>query len=355
MNYFVYVKDILGVEINRSEFSWSYGTVAPKSSKNEFEKCKIKIFIDVRHSNEVFDKRVNFNKIGKYHYFSASKNSNRLYYERNFFGRSKLRYSIEIKNNDVYIIVGDNYFKYVKHRIMGLHAMSYILTDIVCGLLLKNEIATIHCSAVNKNGQSMIIFAPPDTGKTLTSMRLCLNHNYNFIAEDFALTDGQNLWAVPWTSTFRYYDDINNSKLDSIINKLTAIFPVLGLFRVTKNKSIDKYIGMNRVRLFSKATDIVVLERGEPNINYDKVEGLEKIINLNRYEFNYHKSPALIVMDYFNRGFSPEAMYIKEKEILGNLIERCNFMCISDLNALNYSDVISKKINDGIGKYKISE
>ncbi len=344
MNYFVYVDGILGVKTNEKEFAWSYGTVAPKSTKEKFDVCMIKINVDVRHSNEVFDEDIDINKMGKYHYFRANKNENKVYYERNFLGRSKLRYSIQLNGNEINVVVGKNYMKYVKHRIMGLHSMSYTLTDITAGLLLKNGIATIHCSAVNKGQQSIIIFAPPNTGKTLTSIQLCKDHNFKFIAEDFALTDGVNVWSVPWTSTFRYYDDINESKIDTIVNKITSVLPVMELISVKKNKSIDKYLGEDSIKHFSKATDIVVLERGVSDIERGKSEGLRKLINLNKYEFNYHKAPSIVVMDYFNDGFSPEAMYETEKSILSKLIENCNYVSISEENALNYANVVLNEV-----------
>lgn len=344
MNYFVYVDEILGVKTNYHEFAWSYGTVAPKSSKEQFEKCKIRIHVDVRKSKDVFDKNIDLKKMGKYHYFSAVKGENKIYYERNFFGNSKLRYSIEIHNNEINVIVGQNYMKYVKHRIMGLHSLPYILTDIVAGLMLNNGIATIHCSAVNKDNQTIIIFAPPNTGKTLTSIRLCKNNNFKFISEDFALTDGDNVWAVPWTSTFRYYDEINESKLDTFINKVTTFFPVIELISIKKKKAIDRYLGENSIKYFAEATDVVVLERGESSINRNKIDGFRKIINLNRYEFNYHKAPSIIVMDYFNEGFSPEIMYDTEKKILKKLINKCNYISIAEENAQKYSDIILKEV-----------
>lgn len=344
MNYFVYVNDILGVKTNLKEFAWSYGTVAPKSNKEEFEKCKIKVFVDVRNSNNVFEQNFDISKIGKYHYFAALPNKNKIYYEREFFGKSKLRFSIEINENDVHVIVGKNYMKYIKHRIMNLHSISYILTDIVAGLLLKNGIATIHCSAVNNENQTIIFFAPPNTGKTLTSIQLCKKHNFKYIAEDFALTDGENVWSVPWTSTFRYYDEVNESRFDSFVNWLTKYIPILEFISFQKKRSIDKYLGANSIKYCSKATDLVVLERDKYRVDHDKNEGLRKIINLNRYEFNYLKAPSAVVMNYFNPDFSLEMMYENEKKILDNLMKKCRYTCIAEENALKYTDIILQEV-----------
>ncbi|HHX68699.1 MAG TPA: hypothetical protein GX708_11680 [Gallicola sp.] len=344
MNYFVYVDGVLAVKTNAKKFAWSYGTVAPLSTMEKYDKCMIKINIDVRSSNKVFNNDIEIDKMGKYHYFYANKDENKIYYERNFFLKNKLRYSIELNGNEINVIVSKNYMKYIKHRIMGLHSISYILTDITAGLLLKNGIATIHCSAVNKGEKTIIIFAPPNTGKTLTSIQLCKEHKFKFIAEDFALTDGENVWAVPWTSTFRYYDDINESKVDRAVNKITKLFPFIELISVRKNKSIDNYLGRDSIKHFSKATDIVVLERGVSSVERDKSEGLRKISNLNKYEFNYIKAPSIVVMNYYIKGFSPEEMYETEKNILSKLIKNCNYVLVSEGNALNYADVILNEV-----------
>ncbi len=340
MNYFVYVEGILGVRANLKEFLWSFGTVTPKSNKENFDKCKIKVFIEARNSKEVFNKNIDFNCLGKYHYFNAKPEEMKIYYERNFFGSSKLRYSLEIKGNEIKVIVSKNYLKYVRHRFMGLHSMSYILTDLVAGLLLQNGIATIHCSAVNMDNRSVIIFAPPNTGKTLSCIRLCEDYDYNFIAEDFALTDGNKIWSVPWTSTFRHYDDINISKFDRLANKITSHFPLLTLLSIGNKVSIEQYLGSEKIKSVSKVTDLFVLERGIKRIENNKTDGLRKIINLNKYEFNYHKAPVIIALNYFNPDFSPDVMHTIEKQILSDLISRCNYRSISETNAVKYSEII---------------
>jgi len=343
-NYLVNVEEILGVKINRKDFKWSYGTVAPLSTKDEYEKCLIKIEIDVVKDKMVFQNLEKSENIGKYHYFLGEKNAQQIYYERSFFFGKKLKYSIKITDNKVKVIVGNSYYKHVKHRIMGLHSISYILTDITSGLLLQNGLATIHCSAVNSDNQTIVFFAPPNTGKTLTSIQLCKNNKFNYIAEDFAITDGETIYSVPWTSTFRYYDDINESIFDKISNKFKKVLPILELISFRKNKSIDKYIGMDRIKKVSKVTDVAILERGPQSITQDKEDGLRKLINLNKYEFNYHKAPAVVVFDYFNNNFSPDKMYLKEKEILKKLLDNTNYYCVMESNALNYATSILDKI-----------
>lgn len=345
MNYFVYVNDILGVETNAKAFEFSYGTVAPTSTKEEFSKCKIKLHINVKKDSEVFPDEYEKTK-GKFHYFSANPGEKVIYYERNYFFGARLRYMIKVKKNEIKVVVGKTYFKKVHHRIMNLHSLGYILTDLVSGLLLFNGYATLHCSAVNltENNRSIILFAPPNTGKTLSSMMLCKNYNANFIAEDFAITDGVNIWAVPWTSTFRLYDEVNESKTEKIINKATSLVPALELIKITKNQAIDTYIDSDRILMKSKATDVVVLERGDSDVSTDNSDAFRKLLTLNRYEFNYHKAPMMVVLSYFNPEFCQDQMYKCEKRIISKLLENTKYMCVTDMNAMNYSDIVYREI-----------
>lgn len=342
MNYFVYVKDILGVKTNADSFKWSYGTVAPRSDEAEFERCLIKVYLEVIDSKDVFDDsiRMKDKSIGQYHYFFGKRNDSKIYYERDFFFNSKLKYVIEVVDNNIYVKVNHNYYRFISHRFMNLHSIGYILTDLVSGMLLNNGLATIHCSAVNIGNRTFVLFAPPNTGKTLTAMRLCEIDAAKFVAEDFAITDGDNIYSVPWTSTFRYYDEINKSKLDQLVNEFKKRLPVLELIPIGKRWSIDEYIGWHRMIYKIEITDVVLLERGKTEIINTKEGVLHKITNLNKYEFNYHKSPAVLALNYFNPQLSPDKMYDAEKAILKKLINNHSVNIVVSDNALNYSNLV---------------
>ncbi len=346
MTYYSYVDGVLGAEVSGGYFGWSYGTVAPCTDKSAFDKCAVKIHLEIKKDTEVFPADKKSRVIGKFHYFSGNPEESTVYYERNFFFGKKLKYVIRVEEKDIWVTVGKTYYKWIKHRFMNLHSISYILTDLTAGLLLLNGYATLHCSAVNfpENGHSAILFAPPNTGKTLSSMMLCRNRNANFIAEDFAVTDGENVWSVPWTSTFRFYDEVNESKLEKQINKISTVIPVIELIPTTKSKPINAYIDNTRIVNCSKATDVVVLERGDTSVSGDASDALRKLLTLNRYEFNYHKAPAMTVLCYFNPRFSQEDMFDREKAIIRKLLDNTKYTCITDRNAMNYSELIYKEI-----------
>ena len=349
MYYFVFIDGILGIKTNFKDFCWSYGSVAPMSSEEEFNHCRIKIFLDVRNSEQIFDSDINTKEYIRYHYFFAKYGEQKIYFERNIFGKAKLRYSIEIKENRIHVIVNKNYMKYIKYRIMGLHSMSYILTDIVSVLLLKNDFITLYCAAVCKDDQVIMVFSPPNTGKTLTSIQLCEKYGYKFLSEDLTLSDGEYVWSIPWTSTFRYYSTQSKSKKDLIAEKATAYFPFLKFLIPSKKKSILEYFGVEKIQSKAKMSNIVLLESGKPGIDFNKKNGFFKVQNLQRYLFYFHKSPTLIAMSYFNPYFSPDTIYEKEKELLSKIFERSTYLSVSEENVLKYPEKIHKIIGEKIG------
>jgi len=345
MNYFVYVKDILGVRTNLDQFSWNYGTIAPKASAEEFNKCKMKVNIEVRKSNDVFDYTIDKENYDKYNYFFAKKNQRKIYYYRDFLFNSKLGFSIEIIDNcNINVVVSKNYYKYVKYRFMNIHSIGYILTDLVSGLLLVNGYCSIHCSAVRLNNKTLVIFAPSNTGKTLTATRLCLQEGAEFITEDIAITDGENIYSAPWTSTFSYYNQEKYSKFDKLVDILQDKIMLLQLILLRKKKSAEEFFGKNNILDSSKITDIVLLGKGQNQVVKNKEGMFESIINLNKYEFNYHKSPSMLVFEYFNPDLSIEKMFNIEKTILNNLLNNTNGYRVYTNCPLDYTKLITDKI-----------
>lgn len=344
MNYFVYIKDILAIKTNSKNFSWVYGRVAPKASEDEYSKCKIKINLEVRKTDDVFDKSFIKKDYNKYNYFYAKENGKKIYYERSFIFNSKLRYVIEIiDNTTINVVVNKNYFKYIKYRFMNLYSIDYILTDIVSGILLINGYATLHCSSVEIGDRTMIIFGPPGIGKTFTAINLCNNKNAKFISEDISITDGINIYSVPWTSSFRFYKQDKETLGNSIVNLLEKIIPFFELISIGNKESIDSYLDSGAYISLAKITDILLLARGEKSIIKSNEGMLESIINLNKYEFNYHKSPVMLVFNYFNKSISLDGMYKIEYELINQIVKNANSYKIFANNALDYSEII---IND---------
>tara|TARA_B100000795_G_scaffold115302_1_gene85627 strand:- start:2272 stop:3342 length:1071 start_codon:yes stop_codon:yes gene_type:complete len=346
--YYSPVDSLIGVKTNIKDFSFSYGMAMPYSDKSIFGKSKIKITLNVV-KGRVEPTKEDKDKMGKFHYFNGFPNSGEIFYERNFIYKRKLQFKISgIDTNNIEVTVNKDYMRYVRHRFMNIHSMGYILTDIINLRLMHNNLAPLHCSGVVVNHEGYAIFAPPNTGKTLTAMTLCMNNNskYKFIAEDLALTDGKKLFAVPWTSTFRYYDTVDTSRFSKFLNNMTEKISILELFSFGKTEPITNYV--KDISMKAPIKGIYILDRGEiKNSDISAEEAFDRINTLDRYEFNYMRAPTIIAYEYFNRKTDIEFAYKRERELLKEMISTADFLrVISTDNALNYAKEIEKEMKE---------
>lgn len=344
--FFSPVKDIVGVKTNIGNFGFSYGMAMPPATEKDYLSSLIQIELNVV-PGKIIPAQGEKERMGKFHYFNGYPNGKEIYYERTFVYNQKLQYKIAgIDSNKIRVTVNKNYLRFVKHRFMNIHSIGYILTDIINLRLLHNNMAPLHCSGFVHDDDCYVIFAPPNTGKTLTAMTLCMKdaQHYKFIAEDLAVTDATYLYAVPWTSTFRYYDTVDTSKFSKALNNLTDKISVLELFSFGKTEPITKYV--KDIQHKSKIKGIYILDRGDDCIaDIDAKEAFERINTLDRYEFNYMRAPAIIAYEYFNRDTDIEKAYQTERCLLKQMIANAAFVrVIAADNALKYSKLIEENI-----------
>ena len=335
-NYFVASASVLAIRTNAKDFKWSYGIVNQPATEKEYKSCKLRLTVIVEDINlEVLP------DLGKFHYFSGQHGEDTLYYSRNFLFGTKLKIKFENLSTDEPVIrVNKTYFKYIKHRFMNLHSIHYILTDIASLLLLNNGFAPIHCSAFKKGDSVAVIFAPPNSGKTLSAMMACMELDAEFIAEDLAITDGKNIFSVPGTSTFRYYDRVSQSAFEKLKNKLTSVIPLFELISFTKPKDIREYT--KSICHKAQITHSFILERGKEHIHEEEVnEAHRRIVNLNRYEFNYLKSPCLVAYNFYNKELGIDKALSTEKELLLAVLNNSQkIFSLTTRNPLTYSKTI---------------
>ena len=325
-NYFVSSRNVLGVCTNVPVFKWSFGINNPLATKEEFDSCIVRFNLNVVPTIADFPQSVvgNNDIMGKYHYFSGNAGEDRIFYQRTFMFGSKIQYELkDLLTDNPTMTVNDTYFKHIHVRFMNLHSVGYILTDLAGLLMLHRGYAPLHCSGFRKDDATVVIFAPPNTGKTLSAMMSCIEYGADFIAEDLAISDGRNIYSVPGTSTFRYYDRVEQSKWSKIVNSVTKFVPPVELLGLAKNKPIEDFVDGKKIVHKSPITHVVILERGnkESVENVGTEECIRKVLNLNRYEFNYHKAPAAVVHEFFNPALDLLGACQAELDITRKLVE----------------------------------
>jgi len=157
-----------------------------------------------------------------------------------------------------------------------------------------------------------------------------------------AITDGETVYSVPWTSTFRYYSRVEQSFWARTLNTLTKTFPPLELLPILEPKSINTYIDDRAICEESKITHLVILERGVTSVQEETVKEVHrKIINLNRFEFNYLKAPLLVAYEFFNPSLNIAAASEAESNILQKVVERAKSrLIVRTNNPTNYASLV---------------
>lgn len=337
-------KNTLGVQSNSEYIGWSFGSPPFHSSDDSFNECLIKIKFTVNDLNEIVDE---IDGLPKYHYWRCGPNKDEIFYERTFLGGRKLRLKVSgILSGNVKMSVNRDYLRFIRFRFNNLHSPGYHLTDIACAMLLKQRLTALHCSAFKYGDSTIVVVAPPDSGKTLSTMRAVIDYNAQFLAEDIAITDGKNIFSCPWTSTFRYYDDISNSWVSRLRNMLIKIFPPAELIPLGLNEeTIDKYIGDEKVLNNAKVTHLVILSRKSGGVvKLSKSEAFRYLLNLNRYEFPYLKNPLLLAYSYFNPQLNISELVRQEEKILEALANNSECLLVQCENAKDFCDEIIKAL-----------
>lgn len=306
MSYYVHIKGILGLQTDADDFIWLYGKQSPAVSKEEFDACLVKLRIHVTDDKRALSQAEWMACDGKFLPFAVNTEENALCYDRGLVLGKRLRYRIEVKGNEITATVSRSYYKYVKLRVMNIHSVQHILSDIVTGVLLRNGYLSLYCSSVYFPDiqRCALIFSAPGVGKTTTCMELCEKYGGIFVSEDVALTDGDRAWSVPWTNSKRTSQKAQRTKLDR---------------RINDSHAMEQMMKQGLVCDSAQVTDVFLLERGNDEI-VESVDVMPKVAMLNHYLFHYRNSPAVTILDYFLPAFSLYEMESQDKEIHEKLL-----------------------------------
>ena len=321
-NYYVYCKGILGVKTNLPDFKWVYGSVAPACSLEEYEQCKVKFSVFV-HPEKELPECLSCDQ--QFQAYMWNQQQQTIFYRRTMLSCLKIGYNIKFSDNHVEVHVGKNYLKFVQKRVMNLHGMYFLLSDIANMMLLKNGLLTLYASSVYfpEQKRGLVCFASPNTGKTVTVTKLCEHFDYGFVGEDIVITNGKELFACPWTSSYR---------------KKASRFDTAGSMQRVSNSNIEK------VCENCDLTDLIVLSLEEKSIRSDKKELLHKICILNGYLFSYYSSPIIKILGYFD-GDNYNEWNENAKEMLGQMVNACDCHVIGSRDPLGFFESVHSVVS----------
>lgn len=317
--YGVYCKDILGIKTNVRQFCWVYGTAPLISDEEEYQNCIVKMNVNITSEKKLEKAKRCDRSFQSYVWDSENK---KLHYRQTILG-VPIGYNIHLDGTTIYANIGENYYKFIKRRVMNLHGIYYLLADIANIVLLNSGYLTLYASAVVDESSECgtVLFAPPNTGKTVTAIMLCKYFGYSLVGEDVVITDGNRIYGCPWTHSYRK----KGNHIDSA-----------GYFSREKSREELNYCDACNV------SDLVILSLGNYAINTDKIELFREIKILNGYLFCHYHSPIVKILSYFDQAY--DISYGERAgKILHDMVEQCCCRSIQTNDAMDFYKLIGTK------------
>jgi hypothetical protein len=339
---FVAAPEVLAVDSAFMTIGWSYGEPYRTSvSREAFDKCTLQASFrpfSQRHSTS--------SDFEQLHYWRGDPDRHELLYERPWFGGSALRLRVHgIGTSNIVFEASRNYMRQIRFRFNNLHSVGYLSTDLIAASLLNLGWCPIHCGSVALDGQVILIVAAPNSGKTLTALRLATEPRSAFVAEDLAFSNGGLLSGCSETSTFRYYEEFMTWR-DKLMASMVAHVPPAELLRSrSPRKLLDVLPNASIADRPLPITHIFVLERrrgrSEP---LGPEAAVKSLIKFNRYEFKYLTSPAISAANYFWGAFSLEELLRREREVIKSMVSRAQVRVIRSEDPREFSTAILRAL-----------
>ena len=337
MKYFTPSRGVLGLATNSGGLRWPFDSTSSPVSASEFEACRVKLTVNIGARPRAVPSDL------RYHSFTAASNGTAVHYGKRLGPGIDLSMTVDgLGSGSVEVSANRAFVRLIHHRMMNLHSLPYVLSDIACMELLLEGFAPLHCSAAATTDGAHLIYGAPNVGKTYTALRSCEELKLPFMAEDIAITDGRTIHAVPWTSTFRYYRAYD--RRTALGRWLRKAIPALDAVPWGDRDSIKDVLPGVTIRHSAPISRIIILARGpDRSREISPDQAFHLLSNLNRFEFKYPSSPLLNAWDFMLPGGGMRRAVGQEVAILRQLIESAGeVLLISRSDASAYFEAIWK-------------
>lgn len=308
------------------------GSLGPHSGPDS---SPIQISFDVR-KDVPFPRDI----VTKFHLYYAGNKKDELYYNKPVGLGIKIKLHLKNLFNNTELTVNKPYYKYVRVKLDNVYPPGVHLSDILSINLIKRRFTPLHCAAVASQGEGSLLIAPPDTGKTITTL-LALKKGYSYLAEDIAVVDHEHVYINPYTSTFLHNKEFEGySALNRSLFSLTKKIPLLSSYLRPKI-SVSNFLKHFKVNGKARIKNIFILDRGKSSIEaIDPAEALRRTMIINRNEFSYHKNPLLFAYSYFNPSLDLDKTMKTEAELVQTIVAKSDRFLLRTLEPREYIELM---------------
>jgi len=283
----------------------------------------------------------------KFHFCYGAENTEEVYFERPLgFG---LIAKLHCKNLMTHpqIRVNTTYYKLIRLKIDNTFPPGVHLADTLSLLLLKNNYIPLHCAAISFNNEGIVLGAPPDTGKSMTTM-LAVKRGYGFLSEDIAIADDKYIYSNPQTATFHHTPGVytNHSLKQKLIRFIDTNILLLSYFVTPRAARLYEVMKDIKIDLKVPIKYIFILNKGEDRLEeLDSKEALRRMLTINRNEFSYHRNSLLFAYSYFNRSLDINVLMQKEEKLIEHLTSNVKSYLVQSADSANFINIIDKIIH----------
>ncbi len=263
-----------------------------------------------------------------YGFFAESEGSGALYIRSFPLGiKGYLQFTLE---NDPEVYYSKAYQLWVDSRLAKLPSVGVMLTDMAFIKGLKKNLVGIHGAAVTKEGIGVLIVGLPDTGKTLSTLRL-VNQGFEFLSDDIVIMgDNSKLYSVPYTRTV----ESKMTLREKLRNKLFKYDNMRkGVIEVQDVKIAEE----------TNLEYVFYIERGAKETKRTPLNSsVKRLLLSNRLEFSYYANPLLNMYSYYNESFALPSLMAEEERIIRSALEKTQSFLIRRKNPEEFFSTINE-------------
>jgi hypothetical protein len=253
-------------------------------------------------------------------------NNERIYYERVLGPGLQLKLLLQYGDQGISMSVNSTYHHLIRRQLGDIRSPGHHLSDVLGIRLISHGYASIHASAFSINNQATVLFALPDTGKTVSVLH-AVSRGSDFLSEDIAITNGTLLWGCPNTLGLAPY--IHHTGFPYLRYNIYKSVPIVRHFLQGIN-NIDAQVVLRSDKITSCAEvkRLMILTSSTENSKQemDNQEAITTIFTFNRREFPYW-NPLLFALQNLKQ-INLSQLIRKEKQIIRDLVRHTDELIV---------------------------
>jgi hypothetical protein len=264
-------------------------------------------------------------------WYKGEHNKKWVMYDRTIFG---VNLKLLLRNlNEITEIYASNTVRMLRIDIGDIPSLYSLLDAVTAVKMLMHGYAPLHSSCISIKNKIVLFVAFSNVGKTTIVEQAIRNPFTSFLSEDMTIIDKRGIaYGVPTRMP-------NRNIVLQRISKIMPIFPLF--FPKFFTKDVKEIIPSVKILKSGRVDMIFFLEIGPSRVlEIDADEALQKLISINRENYNHVRNPLLMVYEYFNPSFKLKEVLRIEEDILRNLVSKRHCYIFRASSAESFLDTL---------------